>query len=193
MRAIAENVLFAGMDEKTKLKIVKEMYLIEIDAEVPAIKHGEMGNNFYVVERGSFDILIPDEDSQDEFTMVASRGPGQCFGELALMYNAPRAATVTATEKSAVWVIDRFTFRRIAQDLGENKLQEYVEFLSNVELLQPLTKVCCFSFSFFSSFLFLFSFFFCCSFLLFCSFVWLICWSHRSLCFLFAPFSFVFC
>jgi cAMP-dependent protein kinase regulator len=46
----------------------------------------------YVVEKGTFDIFVK---SGDKTRKVAVRGPGTCFGELALMYNAPRAATVT--------------------------------------------------------------------------------------------------
>jgi cAMP-dependent protein kinase regulator len=65
---------------------------------------------------------------------------GACFGELALMYNAPRAATVRATEESMAWVVDRFTFRRIAQNIGEARLDQCASFLANVELLSPLTK-----------------------------------------------------
>lgn len=139
LKAIKDNILFSGLEDKHKTQIVKEMYRSEIKAEQNAIKQGELGNNFFVVESGMFDILIEDEETKD-LTAVAQRGPGTCFGELALMYNAPRAATVMASENSVVWIVDRFTFRRIAQNVGEAKLDQYSQFLSNVDLLQPLTK-----------------------------------------------------
>ena len=44
---------------------------------------------------------------------VASRDPGTCFGELALMYNAPRAATVVATSDAVLWAVDRYTIRSL--------------------------------------------------------------------------------
>jgi cAMP-dependent protein kinase regulator len=42
---------------------------------------------------------------------VAVRARGTLFGELALLYQSPRAATVTAVTDSVVWKVDRFTFR----------------------------------------------------------------------------------
>ena len=53
---------------------------------------GDRGDNLYIVESGSFDIFVKDGNKQRK---VAHRGDGTAFGELALMYNAPRAATVT--------------------------------------------------------------------------------------------------
>ena len=44
---------------------------------------------------------------------VATKGPKSFFGEMALMYNAPRAATVTSVSEATVWVVDRFTFRSV--------------------------------------------------------------------------------
>lgn len=39
--------------------------------------------------------------------------PGSAFGELALMYNTARAATIKASSDCKLWVLDRFTFRAI--------------------------------------------------------------------------------
>jgi cAMP-dependent protein kinase regulator len=41
---------------------------------------------------------------------------------------------------SSVWKVDRYTFKRIARDLGKSKLASYVQFLSSVKLLAPLTN-----------------------------------------------------
>jgi cAMP-dependent protein kinase regulator len=42
--------------------------------------------------------------------------PGDAFGELALLYNAPRAATIKAKVASQLWVLDRNTFNHIVKD-----------------------------------------------------------------------------
>lgn len=45
--------------------------------------------------------------------------PGEGFGELALLYNAPRAATIKAIEDSIVWKLDRDTFNHIVKDAAQ--------------------------------------------------------------------------
>eukprot|EP00971_Amphidinium_carterae_P250623 4975404-Amphidinium_carterae.1 len=67
-------------------------------------------------------------------------GPGHCFGELALMYNAPRAATVTATEPAMVWGLDRESFRLMLCTAENTKAHIHEGFLEGVEILQDLTK-----------------------------------------------------
>jgi len=51
------------------------------------INQGDAGDNFYVVDEGTFHIFVNGKK-------VLDVGPGGSFGELALMYNTPRAATV---------------------------------------------------------------------------------------------------
>ena len=69
------------------------------------ITQGEKGDNFYIVEDGTFDILV------NGVGKVAVRGPGDSFGEKALLYNCPRSATVCATSVASLWALDRVAFR----------------------------------------------------------------------------------
>lgn len=65
---------------------------------------------------------------------------GGSFGELALMYNAPRAATVVSTEAaSTLWALDRVTFRRILMESTFARRRLYEKFLEEVPLLSSLT------------------------------------------------------
>jgi cAMP-dependent protein kinase regulator len=67
----------------------------------------------------------------------AVKGAG--FGELALLYDAPRAATVTATSPVEAWVIDRMTFRQVVVGTTMRKREVYAAFLSSVPILSTLT------------------------------------------------------
>jgi len=48
-------------------------------------------------------------------TFLKNYVPGEAFGELALLYNAPRAATITSLENSKLYSLDRNTFNCIVK------------------------------------------------------------------------------
>lgn len=61
---------------------------------------------------------------------------GGSFGELALIYGTPRAATVVAkTDLVKLWAIDRITYRAILMGSTMRKRKMYDDFLSKVQIL----------------------------------------------------------
>jgi len=110
------------------------------------ITQGDQGDFFYVVEKGSFDVYVNSSGQVEPGqaglgSKVATIEPGGSFGELALMYNAPRAATVMSAEPSStLWALDRITFRRILMDSTFQRRRLYESFLEEVEILSTLTK-----------------------------------------------------
>lgn len=106
------------------------------------IKQGDLNANyFYVVQAGSFAITKTEEGQSVQNAVAAQLGTivaGGSFGELALMYFAPRAATITALEDSAVWLLSRKQFKDILAKSDDNLLKTYVSYLDKVELLSPL-------------------------------------------------------
>jgi cAMP-dependent protein kinase regulator len=51
--------------------------------------------------------------------------PGEAFGELALLYNAPRAATIIAKTECVLFSLDRQTFNHIVKDSAAKKREKY--------------------------------------------------------------------
>jgi cAMP-dependent protein kinase regulator len=110
------------------------------------ITQGDPGDYFYVVESGSFDVFVnpsgslqPGADGMGQ--NVGNIKAGGSFGELALMYNAPRAATVISTEPNCtLWALDRVTFRRILMESTFARRRMYESFLEEVPLLKSLNQ-----------------------------------------------------
>lgn len=75
------------------------------------ISQGERGEDFYIVVRGTLDVVHQQDDGSDR--VLKSLGAGQSFGEIALLSDVPRTATVVARTDSEVLVMDRETFRGI--------------------------------------------------------------------------------
>jgi len=109
---------------------------------IDIIKQGDDGDSLYVVESGSFDILVArkaDDGSLGEPTKVSTFGPGSLFGELAILYDAPRAATVRcATPEAVTWSLDREPFQMLLKKCGFEKVQAYSGWLLEVDILKVL-------------------------------------------------------
>jgi len=138
LKAVDDNILFSHLDQDQRLIVCKEMYQEEVAVNDFLIKQGDEGNTFYVVDSGEFAITVEDIGQVDTLSS------GRCVGELALLYNAPRAASVQCTkggddgDKAVVWCVKRTAFRKALMEASKKNSNENVEFLKKVELLAPL-------------------------------------------------------
>ncbi|KAF2087654.1 camp-dependent protein kinase A regulatory subunit [Saccharata proteae CBS 121410] len=143
--AVSGNFLFSHLDDEQSSQVLGALQEKPIPSKgIKVITQGDVGDYFYVVESGSFDIFVNKSGKLEngpggEGQRVGSVGPGGSFGELALMYNAPRAATVTSNKPSTLWALDRVTFRRILMDSAFQRRRMYEGFLEEVPLLASLT------------------------------------------------------
>lgn len=70
------------------------------------IRQGDIGDVFYLLVSGTVDVFVK-KPSQPEETKVHTYRDGDAFGQLALMYNAPRTATCRAVSEVKLWTLDR--------------------------------------------------------------------------------------
>lgn len=94
------------------------------------IRMGDSAEFFYIIESGRVDFYL---ETNGEYTnVVKSLSSGGFFGEIALMYDAPRAATVIASEETVLWRIHKNDFFAIQKDpdnkLGYFKTMDYADF-----------------------------------------------------------------
>jgi len=107
------------------------------DANETVIYQGEKGDNLYIVESGSLE-CFKQFSGEPEPKLIKTYEPGDAFGELALLYNAPRAATIVAKTNVQLWVLDRSTFSHIVKDAAARKREKYEDFLKTVDLLKSM-------------------------------------------------------
>ncbi|XP_037908708.1 cAMP-dependent protein kinase type I regulatory subunit isoform X2 [Hermetia illucens] len=132
-KAIAKNVLFSHLDENERSDIFDAMFPVNCLAGEYIIQQGDEGDNFYVIDQGEVEVFVNNE-------LVTTIGEGGSFGELALIYGTPRAATVRAKTDVKLWGIDRDSYRRILMGSTIRKRKMYEEFLSRVSILESLDK-----------------------------------------------------
>ncbi|EER18829.1 cAMP-dependent protein kinase type I-alpha regulatory subunit, putative [Perkinsus marinus ATCC 50983] len=120
------HVLFGHLDEEEITDVIMAMYPGSFSPGDILIKQGDEGDAFWIVESGQYDIY------------VLSCTKGACFGELALMYKAPRAATVKCTEAGKTWGLDRLSFQMMVISAESTKKKKYEDFLRSMPILKDL-------------------------------------------------------
>uniref|UniRef100_A0A8C7WGY5 cAMP-dependent protein kinase type II regulatory subunit n=1 Tax=Oncorhynchus mykiss TaxID=8022 RepID=A0A8C7WGY5_ONCMY len=133
--ACKDILLFKNLDPEQMSQVLDAMFEMSVEAGEHIIDQEDDGDNFYVIERGTFDILMKADRVE---RVVGSYDNQGSFGELALMYNTPRAATIIATSVGALWCMDRLTFRRIIVKNNHKKRKMYEAFIESLPLLTSL-------------------------------------------------------
>ncbi|GIL55372.1 hypothetical protein Vafri_10921 [Volvox africanus] len=138
--ALGRLLLFTRLDPQLQRKIVSEMYERTVPAGDILIKEGDTGlaaSELYVVKSGKFEVL---QKRQGQNVRVNIKERGDCFGEISLMYDSPRTATVAATMDAVVWALDRQVFRFFVRELQETQVSQVELFLNSVPILANLSR-----------------------------------------------------
>uniref|UniRef100_A0A8C2F293 cAMP-dependent protein kinase type II-alpha regulatory subunit n=1 Tax=Cyprinus carpio TaxID=7962 RepID=A0A8C2F293_CYPCA len=133
--ACRDILLFKALDQEQFSEVLDAMFEVLVQPQEHVIDQGEDGDNFYVIERGVYDIMVQKDGVGCCVGQYDNKGS---FGELALMYNTPRAATIIAKEDGALWGLDRATFRRLVVKNNAKKRRMYETFIESVPLLKSL-------------------------------------------------------
>ncbi|KAM9227826.1 cAMP-dependent protein kinase type II-alpha regulatory subunit [Leptosomus discolor] len=133
--ACKDILLFKNLDQEQLSQVLDAMFERKVKPQEHVIDQGDDGDNFYVIERGLYDIVVAKDNQSRCVGCYDNHGS---FGELALMYNTPRAATIVATTEGALWGLDRVTFRRIILKNNAKKRKTYELFIESVPLLKSL-------------------------------------------------------
>lgn len=137
--AISANFLFNHLNPMQLETVLNAFQVIDVKAGQRVIQQGDVGDLFYVVSAGEYDCFIKDGDGEEKkvHTYVSREGGlgNPSFGELALMYQKPRAASVVAKTDGKLWALGRRTFRRV---LIKRPNKELIAALRKVKILESL-------------------------------------------------------
>ncbi len=80
-------------------------------------KEGDLGTGLFIITSGAVDVII-DREGPNKQT-VATLKEGEVFGEMALLLENPRSATIVATEATECFTLVRWDFKSLATDSPE--------------------------------------------------------------------------
>lgn len=129
---MSQTYIFNNVPESDTITLIESMAILEVSRGENVITQGEEGDFFYIIEKGTFSVIVDNKQ-------VAQLGEGRSFGELALLYNSPRQATVRAETAAVLYTLDRDTFRFTLAQSSASRVLEIKQALARVPLLQGLT------------------------------------------------------
>jgi serine/threonine protein phosphatase PrpC/CRP-like cAMP-binding protein len=146
--AIRASVMFQNITDGQREMIFGVMEPISVKKGTWVIKQGTVGDRFYIVDNGRFEVrIVPDGEEDKDGTggnvVHVYEGSHEkhahpSFGELALMYSAPRAASIIAQTDGHLWALHRYAFRQVlAQQSGRQEKMGMLKKLDMFKSLKP--------------------------------------------------------
>lgn len=137
---LSKSILFMNLEDRDMETIVMAMEVKKVSAGEQVIKQGDDGFELYIVGSGQLKCTKRFPESPDTDTFLKNYETGEYFGELALLYNAPRAASIFASTDATLYTLDRECFNYIVKDAAIKHREKFEKFLSEVELLSSLSS-----------------------------------------------------
>jgi cGMP-dependent protein kinase len=131
-RALRSHYLFEELSEEDMGRIIECMRPTFCSKTEIIIQEGTLGDLFFCLEEGTAEAVV------EGVGPVVNYESGGCFGELALIYNSPRAASVVAKSECKLWALDLKTFRNILATTSSAKMVKRCGFLKKCAFLDPL-------------------------------------------------------
>ena len=103
LELLRANAIFAPLPASTLEQLADRMTEVRAQAGEQIVRQGEPGDLFYVIEEGTVEVAVDGQPAHE-------LGRGESFGEIALLRNVPRTATVTARTDVLLYALDRSTF-----------------------------------------------------------------------------------
>lgn len=111
------------------------------------IKYGDVGKEYFIMSKGSVKVIVyqkgtdpNDPDLKNKIQFSKYMGAGSGFGELALLYNDKRSATIEAVDTCETFTLDGTIFKTIIIKSSIQKRSLQAGFLNDIKLFDALDK-----------------------------------------------------
>lgn len=138
---LSANNMFSHITNDQRQIMADAMKPKECKDEEEIIRQGDAGDVFYILDTGIADVWVSKDSNEPTKVFTYEENSNACFGELALLYNAPRAATIKAKGDVKLWSLDQKTFKYTMQQNTTQTRQVNVGWLKKVPLLADLKEV----------------------------------------------------
>ena len=122
---LEDVAIFSGLSKDDLELLEHHMVTRSFQKNTIIINEGDEANSFFIIIKGAVKVFLSNEEGKE--IIINAQGAGDHFGELALLDDAPRSASVITTEKSTIGVIAKEDFHKVLAkntDLSLNLIRE---------------------------------------------------------------------
>jgi len=124
--------LFAALSKKQRRAVAKQADEVDIEVGRHLVREGEFAYEFFAIEQGTAEVRRGEQ-------YLAELGPGEFFGEMGLVGDVPRSASVIARSPMTVIVMTGSAFRQVDRELPEVGTQIRKTIEERCRQLEPVT------------------------------------------------------
>ena len=124
--------LFEGLGKKERRAVARQADEVDVEPGRHLVREGEFAYEFFAIEEGTADVRRGEQ-------LLAELGPGDFFGEMGLIGQVTRNASVVATSPVTVLVLTGTAFRHIERELPAVSKQIRKAIEERCRQLEPIT------------------------------------------------------
>jgi cGMP-dependent protein kinase 1 len=131
-KALSRHFLFNSLTNENIQSFIEDIELYTLGPQQILFEQNSPGQNFYIICSGRIEVIV---NQQKKRIM----GKGEQFGELALLHDSLRTATIKTIDNTSLWVLSRQSFQKAVKDISNKNYEENKVFISSVQIFQALT------------------------------------------------------
>lgn len=132
---LSDHYLFRGLQYSDLNDLISKLRLFVVPQNEFIINQGEIGSFFYILNSGEADIVV-------NGNKVGEYSRGGSFGELALLTNSRRKASIKTKSKCTLWGLDKLTFKSALKTIHSTSKDEIKKLLFQAPFFAFLSEAC---------------------------------------------------
>ena len=106
--------IFGGLEGRSLQSVINVLKPLTVPAGQPIFSEGELGRTMYLLHKG--EVEVRGKSQGGRLVPIVRLGPGECFGEMALVELQPRSATVVTTRRTSLYSLTNLDLWKLFQE-----------------------------------------------------------------------------
>lgn len=137
--ALMKNMLTKKLSDESINTLIAAMQKKTYKKDEILIMFGEEGKEYFVLESGVLECKVYSEENK-EVLVTKTITEGSAFGELALLYQTPRSATISALTDCTAWVLDQMTFKTVIMSSAIKERNIRLQFVDKIKVFEKMSR-----------------------------------------------------